>query len=228
MAPPRFACEAAVADLIGKVPVFRSVIAPLQQLIHLDPRERHALGKRRAPRTSRKGKKRDIERERRYLEKIERRERESLERRLRQQIEIAKHSKLDLTGAFQDAARRRKLAQSSSVQGGQVTESFNEAAAVLAQGKRAEDARKSSWKARGESKRKKRSRQRVSTRGYRYGASRSRSRSEGLTPHFVAAKTVPMTFEGAHASAVLGPHREHMRTGRLRLAPCVDRRRTCW
>lgn len=163
-----FRLRSAVADLIGKVPVFRSVIAPLQQLIHLDPRERHALEKD-ALLARHEREKCDIERERKYLEKIERRERQSLERKLAKDRQVARRSDIDLQSEFakaaQDEGGRKKK---THIESGQLTGRFNESARAPQVSSAKGDSESSSWKARTETKKRKRKRSSKRSKGYAY------------------------------------------------------------
>ncbi|WOS62028.1 relaxase/mobilization nuclease domain-containing protein [Sinorhizobium fredii] len=136
-----FRVRSAVADLIGRTPGLRSVLAPIQKMTHLDPRERHRLENDALAR--RHGREKlEIERHKRFEARIEKREALSREKALRREQRLAQEIRLEKERAaeqarkmenrakqdFYDAARDDGLWKHREFDEGELSQSFNEAA----------------------------------------------------------------------------------------------------
>ncbi|TXL75143.1 relaxase [Vineibacter terrae] len=142
-----FRIRSTVADLIGRVPGLRSVLGPLQNLTHLDPKERHRLEDEALSRRHAR-ERQSIERRKGKLALVEKREQQSrakalrLEQRLEGKIRLtaeqsAHISKETLAQAehkamqdFYDAARDQGLWQQRVFEEGELRQTFNDAAGI--------------------------------------------------------------------------------------------------
>lgn len=136
-----FRIRSAVADLIGRTPGLRSVLAPLQKLTHLDPKERHKLEDDALARRHER-EKQDIERQKRFLKRVETRERASLEKSLRREQRLDEAARIDAGQEqtarrplddmakqdFFDAAKDDGLWKSREFKEGELRQTFNDAA----------------------------------------------------------------------------------------------------
>ena len=84
-----FRLRSAVADLVGRTPGLRSVLAHIQNLTHLDPCDRHRLENEALIRRHER-ERLEFERQKRLASRLETRERQSLERELAREERLAR------------------------------------------------------------------------------------------------------------------------------------------
>jgi hypothetical protein len=163
-----FRLRSAVADLVQRTPGLRSVLGPIQKKLHLDPKERHVL-EREALERRHAREKLDIERQKRLLTQVEERERHSLEAWLLRKANQARRIVPDAPGQQFDAARKAPGHRRRPYRSGDLSRTFDEAAATPQDSGQAggEDARSPSWKARAEKQAKDRDHKRGKGYGYR-------------------------------------------------------------
>lgn len=125
-----FRVRSAVADLIGRTPGLRSVLAPLQRLTNLDPKERHKLEREALARRHAR-ERREIERRKRALARVETREQRALEKA------VLRKQRLEQAARLEAAAERVSWqAESREWRYGDLRDAFGKAARP---GKDAED-----------------------------------------------------------------------------------------
>jgi hypothetical protein len=100
-----FRVRSAVADLIRRTPGLRSVLAHIQKMTHLDPKERHRLENEALARRHAREKK-DIERRRRTLARLETRERQSLEKTVKREQRLQEAARLKAAQAATEIESR--------------------------------------------------------------------------------------------------------------------------
>lgn len=136
-----FRVRSAVADLIRRTPGLRAVLAHIQKLTHLDPKERHRLESDALIRRHAR-EKRDIERRRRMLGHLEKRENRGLPLAVQRELRLQEAARLERERAaeqarsvdnmamqdFYEAARDQGLWKPREFQDGELSESFNDAA----------------------------------------------------------------------------------------------------
>jgi hypothetical protein len=164
-----FRARRAVADLIGKTPALRSILAPLQKLTGLDPMERHRQeGAALVRRHERE--KRQMERKERFLARIEQREVMAMERKLarleREELDMAMQQQvhpvqMTMQGERPSRPERRNLRVAFN-DAREFAEGIDQA---QAEDEGEGDERARSWKARSE--RIRQSRQSRRSKGYR-------------------------------------------------------------
>lgn len=122
-----FRVRSTVADLIGRTPGLRSVLAHIQKLTHLDPRERQQLENAALDRRHER-ERLDFQRQQRLATRLETRERQALERELRREEKLARELDGKARRDFAEAARDQEMRQGQGAEDVDVTVAFNDAA----------------------------------------------------------------------------------------------------
>lgn len=149
-----FKVRSAVADLMRQTPGLRSVLAPVQKLTGLDPKERHALERDALTRRHAR-EKLDIEREKRTLSRLERREQRAQEHKWQRELRKAKEMQAKVRQEFDKAAHDHIVRDKTDSDDGELSTNFNDTAEFVEGADRVDegdddDERKPNWKHRTE------------------------------------------------------------------------------
>lgn len=117
-----FRFRSAVADLIGRTPGLRSVLAPLQRITNLDPKERHKLEREALARRHAR-ERREIERRKRALARVEKREQRALDKAVLRELRLEQATRLEA-----EAERVSWQAESREWKYGDLRDAFGKAA----------------------------------------------------------------------------------------------------